>query len=234
MRLKLWKKPVYIPQEPEEVIASLPDQFRFSLLSMYAGEPQIGTDGGLYPLDPATRISPEEGMWIHDLCRQLKPKKTIEIGLAYGFSTIYILAALHENGIGSHIAIDPHQAAYHEIGIRQPEKVNMAAAFSLMSQMSVPALVDLQRKGEHFEIIFIDGNHRFDDVLVDFMLSAEVCAIGGHIILDDMWMPAVQKAVSFARTNRNDFVEIPTPVANIAAFRKTGEDTRSWDHYVDF
>ena len=229
MRLRFWNKPVYIPQKPEEVLASLPEQFRLPLLSMYAGEPQIGTNGELCPLDPATHISPEEGMWIHNLCRQLRPKKTVEIGLAYGFSTIYILAALHENGMGSHTAIDPHQPAYHEIGLRHPEKLNMADAFSLIRQMSVPALVDLHRKDEHFEFIFIDGNHRFDDVLVDFILSSEVCAIGGHIILDDMWVPAVQKTVSFVRLNRKDFVEAQSPIANVAALRKIAEDTRSWD-----
>jgi predicted O-methyltransferase YrrM len=173
-------------------------------------------------------------MWIHNLCRQLKPKKTVEIGLAYGFSTIYILAALHENGTGSHTAIDPHQPAYHEIGLRHPEKLNMADAFTLIRQMSVPALVDLHRKDEHFEFIFIDGNHRFDDVLVDFILSSEVCAIGGHIILDDMWMPAIQKVAAFARANRKDFIEIQSPIENIAAFQKIAEDTRSWDHYIVF
>ncbi len=234
MRLRFWNKPVYIPPKPEDVLATLPEQFRLPLLSMYAGEPQIGSRAELYPLDPATRISPEEGMWIHNLCRQLKPNKTIEIGLAYGFSTIYILAALHENGAGSHTAVDPHQAAYHEIGMRQAEKLNMAEAFRLIPQMSVAALVDLHRKDEHFEFIFIDGNHRFDDVLVDFMLSSDVCAIGGHIVLDDMWMPAVQKTVSFVRLNRKDYIEAPSPVANVAVFRKIAEDTRSWDHYVDF
>ena len=73
------------------------------------------------------------------------------------------------------------------------------------------------------------GTTVFDDVLVDFILSSEVCAIGGHIILDDMWMPAIQKVAAFTRTNRKDFIEIPTPIENIAAFQKIAEDTRSWD-----
>jgi hypothetical protein len=75
----------------------------------------------------------------------------------------------------------------------------------------------------------LTGTTVFDDVLVDFILSSEVCAIGGHIILDDMWMPAIQKVAAFTRTNRKDFIAIPTPIENIAAFQKIAEDTRSWD-----
>jgi predicted O-methyltransferase YrrM len=174
-------------------------------------------------------------MWLYNLCRELKPKKTAEIGLAYGFSTLYILAALHESGSGAHFAIDPCQDAFHEIGLSQPEKVGMSSAFRFIPERSVPAFVDLIRSGDFFEFIFIDGSHHFDDALVDFMLSAEVCLPGGCIVFDDMWMPAIQRAVSFVRTNRADFAEMPTPISNIAAFRKTaGKDTRGSSHYVEF
>jgi hypothetical protein len=83
-------------------------------------------------------------------------------------------------------------------------------------------------------MIFIDGNHRFDDALVDFTLSAELCPMGGYIILDDMWMPSIRRAVSFIRSNRKDFEELKTPTRNVAAFRRVGEDTRAWNHYANF
>jgi hypothetical protein len=83
-------------------------------------------------------------------------------------------------------------------------------------------------------VIFIDGNHRFDDVLVDFTLSAELCPMGGCIVMDDMWMPSIRRAVAFIRSNRNDFEEIKTPVSNIAAFQRICADGRQWHHYVEF
>lgn len=44
---------------------------------------------------------------------------------------------------------------------------------------------------EKFDLIFIDGSHRFDDVLVDFTLAAELCPIGGSIVFDDAFMKSI-------------------------------------------
>jgi hypothetical protein len=58
--------------------------------------------------------------------------------------------------------------------------------------------------------------------------------MGGYIILDDMWMPSTRTAAAFIRSNRKDFQEITTPVSNVAAFRRIGEDARDWHHFVEF
>jgi predicted O-methyltransferase YrrM len=93
----------------EQILSSLPEPFRSALLSMYEGDLQLGEDGEKHSLDEITGISPAEGMWIYELCRKVKPQATLEIGLAYGFSTIYFLAVLAENGNGHHSSIDPYQ-----------------------------------------------------------------------------------------------------------------------------
>lgn len=234
MKMKLWAKPAEAPPAPDKILATLPEPFRSILLSMYAGEPQPGADDRSHSLDGISSISPEQGMWIYEFCRRTKPAKTVEIGLAYGFSTLYILAALYENGEGSHTSIDPFQSAYHEIGMHQPARVNMERVFRHIKERSYPAMTDLARKSEMFDFIFIDGNHRFDDALVDFTLSSEVCANGGHIVFDDMWMDAIQRAVAFVRLNRKDFSEVQTPIRNIAVFRRIAADKRNWDHYLEF
>ena len=94
---------------PDQILSSLPDPFRSALLSMYAGEPQLGEDGQKYALDGTTNISPEEGMWLYEFCKKVRPRATLEIGLAYGFSTIYFLAAIAEDDNARHCAIDPYQ-----------------------------------------------------------------------------------------------------------------------------
>lgn len=236
--MNLWKKLQSRPDDPptEQVLARLPERFRSQLLSMYAGEPQKGANGEMIAIDSVTRIGPPQGMYLYDLCRELKPKKTLEIGLAYGFSTIYILAAHHENQSGgSHTAMDPCQAStYHDVGRTQPETVGMAHTFRFFPERSYPTLSELWRQGEGFEFIFIDGNHRFDDILTDFTLSAALCVVGGYISLDDMWMPSIQRAASFIRKNRTDFEEVRTHTWNIAAFKRVAKDTRAWDFHVEF
>jgi predicted O-methyltransferase YrrM len=221
-------------RQPDEILSPLPPPFRAALLSMYNGEPQLGSDGKRHSIDGNTRISPEQGMWLYSLCRAAKPKTTLEIGLGYGFSTVYFLAAIRENSVGHHTAVDPFQSHWDGIGWRQSRSLDMSDSFRCIEEKSVSALVHFADRGEMFEVIFIDGNHRFDDVFVDFTLSAELCPIGGCIVLDDMWMPSIRMAVAFIRSNRKDFEEIGTPISNIVAFRRISEDARKWQHYVKF
>ena len=219
---------------PEEILSPLPRPFCSALLSMYNGEPQLGSDGERHSLDGITLIGGEQGMWLYNLCLEAKPKTTLEIGLAYGYSTLYFLAAIRANGFGHHTAVDPFQSRWHGIGRRQPQSLGMSDSFRFIEEKSVSALAHFTDWGETFEVIFIDGNHRFDDTFVDFTLSAELCPVGGCIVLDDMWMPSIRRVVAFIRSNRKDFEELKTPVWNIAAFRRIGEDTREWNHYVEF
>ena len=212
----------------------VPEPFLSRLESLYAGERQMGLDGKRHSID-STKVSIAQGMWLYSLCRRMRPRKTLEIGFAYGFSTAFFLAAISENGIGRHTAVDPFQVqAWHGIGLQNVNHLDMERRFRFVKMPSFPALAGFGAAGEQFEIIFIDGNHRFDDVLVDFTLASEVCPIGGHIILDDLRMPSVQKVVGFIRENRKDFAGVEVSADNTAAFRRVGRDQRKWDHFRDF
>jgi predicted O-methyltransferase YrrM len=94
---------------PEDILASLDEPFRSRLLSMYRGEPQQGADGQSHAMNDPAKISPWQGMWIYNLCLSAKPAATLEIGMAYGYSTIFFLAAGAKIGGLRHTAIDPFQ-----------------------------------------------------------------------------------------------------------------------------
>jgi predicted O-methyltransferase YrrM len=223
----------------EELLERLDEPFRSTLLSMYDGAPQRGIDGERHHLDGVTKISPSQGMWIYDFCRSTKPESTLEIGMAYGFSTLFILAALAKNLKGQHTAVDPFQKSrWHGIGLILANEHSTSSsaerAFRLIEDFSVRASTDLAREEQHFDLVFIDGNHRYDDVLVDFFLCAQMTSIGGHVILDDMWMSSVKTAVEFIRTNRTDFREVVSTSSNACVFQKVSEDTRRWDEFTEF
>jgi predicted O-methyltransferase YrrM len=202
---------------------------------MYDGEPQLGTDGGFHPLDAGTRIWPRQGMWLHHLLRDTKPENTLEIGLAFGFSTVYFLAAIQKNGTGRHLALDPFQDHWKGIGRTREKLLNLPEGiFSFSNEDSIQGLVRLIQEQRRFGVIFIDGDHKFDCVLIDFSLAAMICDAGAYIILDDLWMPSIRRVASFIRRNRADFTEVPTPIKNIAVFRKVAEDTRAWTHFAPF
>jgi predicted O-methyltransferase YrrM len=226
------------PPDPpaNEVLAGLQEPIASALLSAYEGCPQIGLDGNSYELDKSTRISAEQGMWIYELCRRVRPERTLEIGLAYGFSTLFFFAAHQENGSGRHTAIDPLQCSsdFHGIGLQRARQFGMEESFRWIQEMSVVAVPALYKEGLRFEVIFIDGDHRFDSVLADFTLCDLICSDGGYVIFDDMWMPSIQKAVAFIDHNRPDYIKEKTPVSNISVYRKLGPDKRDWRHFVDF
>ena len=221
------------------LLDALESPFRDTLLSLYAGEPQRGCDDRLHEIDRITRIPPRQGVWLYEFFLSRKPAATLEIGMAYGYSTLFFLAAAAKRGQGRHTAIDPFQrSVWHGIGL--VHAMNYAPnwlgqeSFRFIEDRSDRTAADFARTGQEFDLIFIDGNHRFDDVLVDFYLFSQVCRVGGHIVLDDARMSSVKTAANFIRSNRRDFSELPSRIGNIAIFQKTGEDQRNWNEFVKF
>jgi len=205
------------------------------LATMYENHPQRGTDGLLHEMDRITRISIEQGHLLAGLHAAVKPKLSIEIGLAYGFSTLFIMDSMFQTGSGRHVAIDPfQQAMWHGIGLQAVKELNFDSRFEHIPEMSVTALTDLCKQGVKAGYIYIDGAHNFDYALVDFFCSNRLLDVGGILILDDMWMPPIQKVASFIRTNISGYQEIPTAVGNVFCVKKLKEDDRAWDHFAAF
>jgi predicted O-methyltransferase YrrM len=206
------------------------------LESMYRSEPQLGSDGRLHEIDSITRISREQGCYLYNLHKTHRPELSVEIGLAYGFSTIFLLSAMKEGEYGHHIAIDPFQnhPIWKGIGLQKVQELEMASRFTFMEEKSITAIPRLIDEGRKAQFIFVDGDHKFDSVIVDFVLADHICALNGHIIFDDMWMPSIRKVVQFIKENRGDYLSVACPIENIAVFQKVGSDTRDWRHYVEF
>src|ERR1700730_11003429 len=64
-------------------------------------------DGKTRSLESA--ISPAEGDFLQGMMRSARPRVSLEIGCAYGVSSLYICEALREVNATKHIIIDPWQ-----------------------------------------------------------------------------------------------------------------------------
>lgn len=212
----------------------------------------------------ASALTAEAGHLLYDLVRQLRPARTLEVGLAYGISTLSICQALHDNGGGSHTAIDPGQTEeYQGIGLLNTERADLRHLVRFFEEPSQRALPRLAAEGETFDLIFIDGCHLFDYVMVDAFFSDQLIGEGGHLAFDDLWMPGVRKAVSFMLRNRSYSLVrsasrtparrrilrmgrriLQNPVSpdwtlklvpeNVAILKKGGADRRRWDFHRPF
>lgn len=183
-----------------------------------------------------TRISIEQGAQIHHLIRASGANESVEIGFAYGFSTIWILDALATKTGAVHQAIDPfEETRWSGVGLQLVRDLgDNGVRFEWLSDYSIHSLSQLIKQGRLVDFVFIDGNHRFDDVIVDFYLADQITRIGGLISLDDNWMLAIQTAANFITSNRY-YETVDQPVRNMRVFRKVGDDReRSSVHFESF
>jgi predicted O-methyltransferase YrrM len=222
------------PLERAPRIATLPEPFPKLLVPMHQKKPQMGIDGAMHKMASAAGVLPEDGMYIYDLCRKVRPQRTLEVGFAEGFSAMYFLAAAKANGQGFHIAMDPFEIKdYHGIGVQKVREAGMADRFRFIDAPSIAALPAVAAEGLKFGVIFIDGDHRYDTQVVDFVIADSLIPKGGFILLHDVWMASTQKLISFIEKNRTEYRRHPTNV-NMATFEKIGEDQREWHHFIDF
>jgi predicted O-methyltransferase YrrM len=234
--LTLCSNPFSKPESIDQIIQVLPDKFKGTLLSMYDGQDQLGLDGNMHKLDLSTKITPMQGMCIYNLCQEMKPQKTLEIGFAYGFSTLYFLAYIESNNRGIHTAIDPFEEDYwHGIGLQNIKELNMESSFQFIPDYDLYAIPELAKKNQKFDVIFIDGDHRFDYVLLDFTLCDHILSDNGYIIFHDVGMPAIKKVVRFIYRNRLDYqVQKDIHSSHMLVFKKISDDQRKWNHYSSF
>jgi predicted O-methyltransferase YrrM len=215
--------------------AALPPDFIHPIVSLHMGHRQTGIDGAMHEIDSQTGIRMDDGLQIYELVRKLRPQRTLEIGFAYGVSTLYFLAALRANGFGSHVAVDPYEVEqWKGIGLMKVKEVKMESSFQFISERSHPAMAKLGDKRLTFGVIFIDGAHLYDIAFADFVLADVLCPKGGYILLHDTWMGSIQRIISFIEKNRVDFTRQPSSAPNVAIFQKTGDDKRPWYHYNNF
>ena len=123
--------------------------------------------------------------------------------MAYGISTLFICQAHRDNGAGYHIAIDPfEEERWRSIGLLNIERANLKDLLRFYPAKSEEVLPQFCTQNQRFDFIFIDGSHLFDFALVDFFYADRLLNIGGHVAIDDLWIPGVRKVASFVLQNK--------------------------------
>jgi predicted O-methyltransferase YrrM len=198
------------------------------------------TDGAVHGLFPVAVPAPE-GEALRDLVIAERASETIEIGLGYGVSALFICEGLLTNDAHDpkHLVIDPHQTdRFGEIGLDLLDRAGLA---NLVEHHSVPsevALPTLLAEGRRFDLAFLDGNHRFDWVFLDLVFLGRLLRPGAAVFLDDYQLPAVQRAASFFEKNldwRIGSVSEEDDLHRWVVLRtRDAPDERPYDYFVDF
>ena len=162
-----------------------------------------GEDGTQHSIFPAG-ITPDRGAFIRDVCISEGATRSLEIGMAWGMSTLFILEALLENGAGrgAHLVIDPYEfVEYHGAGRRNVKQAGLEELAEIKEEASEVLLPKLILQGRRFDFAFIDGSHLFDNVFVDFVFVHRLLKPRGVVVFDDTFADAVHLTCRFAETN---------------------------------
>jgi len=178
--------------------------------TIYATRCVEDADGNTWEAFPAS-ISHEDGMALYHIVRQAQAKRTLEVGMAFGVSSLFILQALDENHGEQHTSIDPWQEAWwHRAGLANVKRAGFERLHRFFLAPSYEAMPKLIENGEEFDFVFIDGNHRFEYTLMDFMYADRLLSTGGYLMLHDPWLPSIRKVVAFIIRNRDESYQVST------------------------
>jgi predicted O-methyltransferase YrrM len=147
----------------------------------------------------SSEIDSGEGDYIYRLISSDDTiRKTLEVGCAFGLSSLHICEALRNRPGASHVIIDPKQLdVWHGVGIAHLRRAGIAY-FNLICESSELALPDLlHNHAESFDLIFIDGWHTFDHTMLDMFYANRLVRVGGYIVIDDCKWESVAAAVSY-------------------------------------
>jgi predicted O-methyltransferase YrrM len=198
------------------------------------------SDGSVHTLFPVA-ASAAEGEALRDWVIRERATRTIEIGLGYGISTLYICEALLANGneAAPHVAIDPNQASrFANCGLQFLDEAGIGGRVEHHAEESQIALPRLLSGGSRFDFAFVDGNHRFDRVFLDLIYLGRLLEPGRIVFVDDYQLHSIARAASFCCTNLGWQLEEISPPDDLHqwAVLRTSDvpDTRPFDHFVKF
>jgi predicted O-methyltransferase YrrM len=141
--------------------------------------------------------------------REHRPTKCLEIGMAAGSSTLSILTALAEIGDqGTLVSIDPFQTTGgRNAGRNHVEKSGFSARHTVMEEMDFIALPKLLSEGQAFDFAYIDGNHDFEHVMLDFFYVDRLLKTDGIVGFNDCGWRTVHAALRRI-PRRDQYVEV--------------------------
>jgi predicted O-methyltransferase YrrM len=173
------------------------------ILSSGVTESEAGELLEVYP----SAIPREEGEFLQEIISDCKPVSSLEVGLAFGVSALFICEALSQIPNAHHIILDPYQFIspwkWKGSGLRNLVKAGYGDIIEFRNELSHLALPELEAHGTKLDFAFVDGSHKFDYVLLDFFYIDRMLRPGGIIAFDDAVWPSVRKFCRFLVTNRS-------------------------------
>lgn len=146
---------------------------------------------------------------------------TLEVGLAWGGSALFITEAHRRRGVGHHFAADPFQfQSFAGAGARTVVAADEGGHFTHLNVMGTAAMQGFRTAGLFMDLIYVDGNHGTEEVRSDFLDANRLLREGGFLALDDCDMASGPPVIDLIHAEF-DYEHVPGPGSNrLTVFRK--------------
>lgn len=144
-----------------------------------------------------SETSRDQCIFLQKIISENNFKKSIEIGFAYGISTLAIIEAITKNG-GIHVAVDKFEKTDWEgIGLDIISQAGYKYHLEFIEEFCYFALPGLLEANRQFDFAYVDSTKQFDWLLIDFFYIDKLLSIHGVIVFDDVDFPGINKLVRF-------------------------------------
>lgn len=153
-------------------------------------------------------ISPEAGVLCYQLVRAARPGLVVEFGTSFGISTIYLAAAVQDNGSGRVLTTELSSAKVRAAGANLAE-AGLSALVEVREGDARETLADLR---EPIAFLLIDG---WKDLYLPVLRLLEPRLTPGALVLaDDSTMASVADYLAYVREPRNGYESVEFPVGD--------------------
>jgi predicted O-methyltransferase YrrM len=151
-------------------------------------------------------ISEGGGSLLYSLTRAVRPETIVEFGTSYGISTIYLAAAVADNGTG-HVFSTELSATKIAAAERNLKEAGLAGHVTILPGNALETLADIPGP---IGLALLDG---WKDLCLPVLRLLEPrLAPGALVIGDDNSFPTMADYVSYVREPANGYVSTDFPV----------------------
>jgi len=176
------------------------------LLKKILGRNPSFTDQYYKMEDLSLQLSDEHGLIAYNMARSIGAKRIVEFGTAFGFSTIYLAAAVKDNGGGIVIGSE----FIEEKVKKAQENIDTAGLTQYVDIRPGDALKSLSDPGGEIDMILIDGSK--DLYIPIIKLLSPFLRIGGVVLADNVCSPFIKNTlasyVDYMQDPKNDFSSV--------------------------
>lgn len=147
--------------------------------------------------DLHSHTSPEQCSFIQEILKEIDARRCLEVGLAFGVSSLAICEIIHNKDEAIFYSIDPQQDWWKDIGLNNLTRAGYGNFLQFYREYSNAVLPRLAAANTSVDFAYVDTSKVFDVVLIDAIYILKMLKVGGVLVLDDCNWPGINRVARY-------------------------------------